>query len=87
MKPFSIAHVQEAISVVLSSDRAARCYWLSNAYTYSLTLFTAITALMIVSKKSNTHIVWAVIAVIMVILTLVFYTYCHQSLPRATALP
>jgi len=78
--------VKNIYDIARDSDGTTRCIWFSVAYKYALFVFAFGTVYFIISKQKNVGQVWGVLAIVMLVLTVIFYSKCHTPLPRRTVL-
>ena len=78
--------------MILEADTPTKCSWFGKGYSWFgygflyLTLFFVLAIAFQMPKVAILQRVWFVVAGTMALFTLLFYSVCQKSLPRATVL-
>lgn len=80
------------VPIILGADKSAKCNWFGTGFSWLvygfiyLTLFFVVGVLFHMKKLEVLRRVWFTVGVAVAISTLLFYSLCHKTMPRATVL-
>ncbi len=80
------------IPVILEANKTAKCNWFGTGYSWLvygflyLTFFYVLAHIFRMRNIAMLQRVWLIVAYVAALSTLIFYSQCHKTLPRATVL-